>query len=152
MERKALGLKLLELRQEHQLTQKQLCEALMIGRSTYSYFETGTRTPDLDTLLLISQFYHVSIEDLLSTGPQRGPAQQKPLPDSDVSITHHLKSKHISIDDILSLSKADFDFLRQYQKLTPENKAEFRYMIGYKLRMQTKKLPQNTPKQKEEQN
>ena len=55
MKKQSLGLKLLELRQLHNLTLKQLCEALNIGRSAYSYFETGSRIPDLETLLLFAR-------------------------------------------------------------------------------------------------
>lgn len=53
MAKNRLSLKLLELRQERELTQKQLCEDLNISRANYSYFENGRRTPDLDTLLLL---------------------------------------------------------------------------------------------------
>lgn len=70
MEKKALGLKLLELRQQHNLTQQQLCQALNIGRSTYSYFETGSRTPDIDTLLLIANYYQVTLDELLAVSSQ----------------------------------------------------------------------------------
>lgn len=61
-----LGLNLLDLRQRHNLTQKQLCRELNIGRSTYSYFETGTRTPDIETLMVIAEYYHVSLDALVS--------------------------------------------------------------------------------------
>ena len=66
MKKKSLALKLLELRQAHDLTQKQLCESLNIGRSTYSYFETGSRIPDVETLLLIARYYDVSIDELVT--------------------------------------------------------------------------------------
>ena len=101
MGKKTLGLKLLELRQQHNLTQKQLCESLNLGRSTYSYFETGSRTPDIDTLLLIARYYNITIED------------------------------------VMELSKADFNFLMDYKRLTEENKAELQYIMNYKLRKQT---------------
>ena len=41
MPQNRISLKLLELRQQHNLTQKQLCENLNISRSVYSYFECG---------------------------------------------------------------------------------------------------------------
>lgn len=57
MGKSALSLKLLDLRQQHKLTQKQLSEELHIGRTTYSYYESGTRVPDLETLLSIAKYY-----------------------------------------------------------------------------------------------
>lgn len=136
MEKKILGLRLLELRQANHLTQKQLCKELNIGRSTYSYFETGSRMPDIDTLLLIAAYYQVSLDELVSgKSPEQASWQEE---HQNISLIHHLKAKHIPLDDILSLSKAEFDFLHEYRKLTVENKAELRYIMNYKLRNQTK--------------
>lgn len=137
MERKSLALKLLDLRQSRNLTQKQLCKMLHIGRSTYSYFETGSRVPDIETLLIIAQFYHVSLDYLLDVpNPNTGRTKKAPPDETDTLISHHLKSKHIPIDFILELSKADFDFLRDYKNLSHENQAELQYLMNYKLRKQ----------------
>ncbi len=139
MEKKALGLKLLELRQQHNLTQQQLCQALNIGRSTYSYFETGSRTPDIDTLLLIANYYQVTLDELLAVSSHVMP---KPCHEvssagySELQLIHHLKAKHIPAEDILELSKADFDFLMDYKRLSEDNKAEIQYLMNYKLRKQ----------------
>ncbi len=140
MEKKSLGLKLLELRQTHNLTQKQLCESLNIGRSTYSYFETGSRIPDIETLLMIAQYYNVSLDELVTSSDCASSSmiQKTDSGCSDIQIIHHLKSKHIPIDFILGLSKADFDFLQDYKKLTDDNKAELQYLMNYKLRKQLK--------------
>ncbi len=140
MEKKTLGLKLLELRQQYNLTQKQLCKALNLGRSTYSYFETGSRTPDIDTLLLIARYYNISIEELVSSSNSYLNNTIEQSSDSssiDTKIVHHLKSKHIPIEDVLELTKADFNFLMDYKRLTEENKAELQYLMNYKLRKQT---------------
>lgn len=147
MERKTLGLKLLDLRQQHHLTQQQLCEALNIGRSTYSYFETGRRIPDIDTLLLIAQYYNVSVDYLVtaSTGTSALPAGSSPDAYSDVQLVHHLKAKHIPIESVLELSKTDFDFLKIYKELTEENKEELRYLMNYKMRRQKTGLPDGQP-------
>jgi transcriptional regulator with XRE-family HTH domain len=139
MGKKTLGLKLLELRQQHNLTQKQLCEELNLGRSTYSYFETGRRTPDIDTLLLIAQYYNISIEELVPSSKTNLNNSLEQINDSflDIKIIHHLKSKHIPIENVQEMTKADFDFLMDYKRLTEENKAELQYIMNYKLRKQT---------------
>jgi len=139
MGKKTLGLKLLELRQQHNLTQKQLCEALNLGRSTYSYFETGRRTPDIDTLLLIARYYNITIEELVPSSNLKSYSSTEQTNDNllDIQIVHHLKSKHISVEDVMELSKADFNFLMDYKRLTEENKAELQYIMNYKLRKQT---------------
>lgn len=136
MKKKSLALKLLELRQSHDLTQKQLCESLNIGRSTYSYFETGSRIPDLETLLLIARYYHVSLDELVTDAAPDHKSEDSDSEYSDIQIVHHLMSKNIPVDFVMDLSKADFDFLINYKNLTDENKAELQYLMNYKLRKQ----------------
>ena len=97
MKNKSLALKLLELRQSHDLTQKQLCESLNIGRSTYSYFETGSRIPDLETLLLIARYYRVSLDELVTDSIPKKQQKGTDTDFSEIQIIHHLKSKNIPI-------------------------------------------------------
>ncbi len=136
MNKKTLALNLLELRQSHSLTQKQLCEDLNIGRSTYSYFETGSRIPDIETLLMFARYYHVSLDELTGSGLSKNLMQETDANHAEHNLLLHLKSKHIPIDDIMGLTKADFDFLKDYKALTDDNKAEMQYLMNYKLRKQ----------------
>ena len=50
--------------------------------------------------------------------------------DLGISLVRHLQSKHIPIENIMKLSKADFDFLTDYKKLTAENQAELNYLMN----------------------
>lgn len=134
-----LSLKLLELRQEHELTQKKLCSDLNISRANYSYFENGRRMPDVDTLLLFADYYGVSLDELVTGTPA---AMDKPSEnvsgyDSAVALARHLQSKHIPIESVLQMTKADFDFLTDYKKLSPDNRAELAYLMNYKIRKQS---------------
>lgn len=136
MKKKSLALKLLELRQSRAITQKQLCETLNIGRSTYSYFETGSRIPDLETLLLIARYYGVSLDELVTDAKPRHAPEDAGADHPDIQLVHHLLSKNIPVDFVMALTKADFDFLYKYKELTDENKAEMLYLMNYKLRKQ----------------
>ena len=53
------------LRTKHKLTQDDLSSLLNISRQAYSNYETSKRTPDLDSLLHISRFYRISIDELV---------------------------------------------------------------------------------------
>ena len=64
------------LRKQHELTQKDLSRMLNISRQAYSNYETSKRTPDLDTLLYLSRFYHISLDTLVL----RNLADTSPLP------------------------------------------------------------------------
>ncbi|MCL2229423.1 MAG: helix-turn-helix domain-containing protein [Firmicutes bacterium] len=55
-----------ELRQEHDLTQTQLAEKLGYrGATVISNWELGERTPDLENLIAIANFFKVSLDDLV---------------------------------------------------------------------------------------
>jgi len=60
-----MGKKLKRLRENFNLTQQQVAEALGIDRSTYAYYELGRTTPDLDKIDKLQRLYHVQYEDLI---------------------------------------------------------------------------------------
>lgn len=139
MPQNRISLKLLELRQKHNLTQKQLCENLNISRSVYSYFECGRRIPDIDTLLIFAEYYQISLDELVIGSSTKINTSVKDMSafDSGIALVRHLQSKHIPVESIMQLSKADFDFLVDYKKLSAENQAEMTYLMNYKIRKQS---------------
>ena len=65
MQNNVFGKRLRELRIERELTQRQLGEVLNVWNQTVSFWETGKREPDLDTLVRIAHYFDVPIEYLL---------------------------------------------------------------------------------------
>jgi len=57
--------RLKELREGLGLTQAELAEKLSIGRASVSNYELGTRTPDIETLRVISNFFNVTSDYLV---------------------------------------------------------------------------------------
>lgn len=60
------GKKLYELRKSKELTQEELAAALYVSRTAISKWESGRGYPSIDSLKTISEFFSVSIDDLLS--------------------------------------------------------------------------------------
>ena len=60
------GEKLQELRKIKGLTQEELAEALYVSRAAISKWESGRGYPNIDSLKEISNYFSVSIDDLLS--------------------------------------------------------------------------------------
>ncbi len=58
--------KLKELRKNRGLTQEELAEALYVSRTAISKWESGRGYPSIDSLKEISNYFSVSIDDLLS--------------------------------------------------------------------------------------
>lgn len=57
-------MRLKELREERRLSQEGLALKLNVSQSTISAYEVGDRTPDLETLIAIAQFFNVSLDYL----------------------------------------------------------------------------------------
>lgn len=55
-----------ELRSERGMTQKELSEALNVSDKAISRWETGKGYPDVSSLMALSQFFSVSVNELLS--------------------------------------------------------------------------------------
>ena len=58
--------KLQELRKNKNLTQEQLAEMLFVSRTAISKWESGRGYPSIDSLKEISNFFAISLDDLLS--------------------------------------------------------------------------------------
>ena len=65
MKNNTFGKHLKELRLEKNLSQRKLGEIFNVCNQTISFWEMGSREPDLDTLLEIAHFFDVPLEYLL---------------------------------------------------------------------------------------
>ena len=65
MDQIKIGTFLKTLRKEKNLTQEQLAEQLGVSNRTVSRWETGSNMPDISLLTEISEFYDVSIPELI---------------------------------------------------------------------------------------
>ena len=61
-----LGQMLKKLRKDKSLTQQKLADILGIPRGTYAHYEIGKREPDNATLLLLANFFKVTVDHLLT--------------------------------------------------------------------------------------
>lgn len=59
-------IRLRELREERQLKQKEIAKLLNITQQQYSEYELGTRIIPLKKLIILADFYDVSIDYILS--------------------------------------------------------------------------------------
>lgn len=66
MKDNTFGKKLKELRLEKGISQQKLGEVFGFCNQTISFWESGSREPDLDTLLEIARYFDVTLEELLT--------------------------------------------------------------------------------------
>ena len=60
-----LHIKIKSLRENHELTQKQVADFLNIERSTYAYYESGKNLPSAPMIARLSELYSVSCDYLI---------------------------------------------------------------------------------------
>lgn len=78
--------RLATLRQERNLTQEELAEKLNIARQSVSRWESRTSIPNMDSLILLSNFFGISMDELV-TGKRRVPEEPPApaIPEADVT-------------------------------------------------------------------
>ena len=60
-----------DLREDNDLTQKQIADLLHIKQNTYSQYENGHRQLPLDILIKLARFYDTSIDYILGETNQK---------------------------------------------------------------------------------
>jgi transcriptional regulator with XRE-family HTH domain len=71
-----LAARLRLLRRENRLTQSNLARAILVPRVTYTHYELGKRTPDLDTIIMLARYFLVSVDYLVGNSDVRAVAVQ----------------------------------------------------------------------------
>lgn len=110
------------LRKKCGLNQQVMEKILNISRQAYSNYERCERTPDLDTLVRLSLFYQVSIDDLIlkdlhSTDNLPLFGGMKETPASYYSYAE-CKENNCSI----YLTEQELDFISSFRALSKESK------------------------------
>lgn len=109
-----LSQNLLTLRKANHLTQDQVRVYLNVSRQAYSNYEIGTRMPDLDTLLRLSQFYHVTLDELITHNLSNTFSEQH----GPYNI-----ALNISTADTLYLTDEEVQVILKYRNLDLDNRS-----------------------------
>lgn len=64
--------KLQDFRELHDMKQQDVADALGVTRATYANYESGRRSPDIDTLMRLADIYGITLDEL--TGHNVKPA------------------------------------------------------------------------------
>lgn len=66
-------MRLKELREDSDITQKCLADFLHIKQNTYSQYENGQRQPPLEVLISLAKFYKVTLDYLVGISDIKNP-------------------------------------------------------------------------------
>lgn len=107
------------LRKKHNLTQTTLSQILNISRQAYSNYETSKRTPDLDSLLQLTTFYQVNLNDLVLGNLQDTTIYSDKVSETVVPYTF---VKDTKTGNTIYLTDEELDLITQFRTLSKENK------------------------------
>ncbi|MBQ8891257.1 MAG: helix-turn-helix transcriptional regulator [Bacilli bacterium] len=66
-------LRLRDLREDNDLTQKEVADIINVSQVAYSYYELGRRQIDLKSLMRLANFYNTSIDYILGMTDNKKP-------------------------------------------------------------------------------
>ncbi|MBD5532644.1 MAG: helix-turn-helix transcriptional regulator [Lachnospiraceae bacterium] len=92
MDQKKIGLFLKELRKEKNITQEVLAEKLNVSNRSVSRWETGNNLPDISLLVELSEFYHVSISEIVD-GERKSEKMNQETKDTAVKMAEYSKNE-----------------------------------------------------------
>jgi transcriptional regulator with XRE-family HTH domain len=104
------GKRLRQLRKEKGLTQAELAKLLSIGESTVSFYESGKRQPDYETLIRLAEVFNVSVDYLLGRTEHKAPNTNKPG-SSEVIAAHRADDP---MNDLPEEAQRSLDEFKEY--------------------------------------
>lgn len=114
------------LRAKHKLTQDDLSSLLNISRQAYSNYETSKRTPDLDSLLHISRFYRITLDELVLNNLQ---STYQTADKTGEEVTPYIvMAKEKKTDNSIYISEEELNFIIKFRALSQENK---QILVGF---------------------
>lgn len=126
-----LNEKLRKLRIEKDFTQDYVAKYLNMTRQGYAHYEAGLRSPDHQTLLKLSNLYHIDIGDLINnftTPIDNNILQEKPPYHTSVNQELHTNKKTIQ------LTYDERRLFNLFQKLTSSEKKELLAFLEEKIK------------------
>ena len=102
------------IRKANKLSQQQLADILGISRSTYCSYETGRRSPDVDTIVRLAEFYRIPLNDFLLTIQDKEVAENNSYDNPD------------DVRFLSQLNRKEIELICKYRVMSEEEKAELK--------------------------
>ena len=91
-------------------TQQNVAAVLGLSRSAYTYYETGTTTPDIESITRLARMFGVTLDQLVS------PEEQPDLDPGRLRVKHRPKPDPLRIGDLTEEEKVLIARLRSGDK------------------------------------
>ena len=123
------------LREKNNLKQEEIGDIINLTRQAYSNYETLHRTPDIDTLMILANFYKVSLNDLIFCNLSESSIPFDGLSEGEIPYIYtrsEKTDKSEKIDVTIYLSENELDMIMKFRDLPPEKQELIKGFIGSK--------------------
>ncbi len=114
IDNRAVGRRIASLRQEHSLTQQQLAAMLRVSHQAVSKWESGQALPDIQTMLELTRFFGVTVEQLLN-----GSAQPEAESEREGTCAEAQEARQEAVDAGAEPGKEIFMNIQQLLQMAP---------------------------------
>ena len=124
--------RLKELRNKMRITQQDIADALSIERITYARYESGARSPSLEMLAKLADYFDVSVDFLLERVNNPNPYEAIETPDNfplitDIAARSTNGQEPITRDQVIEIVQEVLgDFRREQQRMKEIKKKQDR--------------------------
>lgn len=114
--------RLVSLRKKKHLTQEQMSDLLPVSRTGYSAWEQKKSKPDLESLIMLCEFFSVSADYLLglSDNPARPAATEKAKADKEKSAIGSMLDASVPRDSLAPFDPALHEEILAYARFRQE--------------------------------
>lgn len=117
------------LREKSNLKQEDMGDIINLTRQAYSNYENQNRTPDIDTLMILSNYYNVSLNDLIFCNLSESYTPFEGLSEGEIPYIYTKSEKN---DATIYLSESELDMIMKFRDLPPEKQELVKGFIGSK--------------------
>lgn len=112
-----IGFRLRNLREEINLTQKELSQLLKLTPGAIGLYEQGRRTPDCTTLCKLADFYNVSVDYILCRTHNRNPERKASFFPAEIELLEKLRQTNniLSQEQKAAIAKIMEETLRLFR-------------------------------------
>ena len=104
------------LRTRKKLSQRELARSLKLSPSTVAMYETGQRTPDAETIMILADFFNTTTDFLLGRTDNPQPFTGSSLPPFPEKIRLFYDSIHNLSDESLKFLEKQAEYLKQLEQ------------------------------------
>ena len=116
IDNRVVGRRISAMRQQNGLTQQQLAAMMNVSHQAVSKWESGQTLPDIQTLLELTRFFGITVEQLIAQQEESAPIEQAP---DEYETTEPIDTKQENANETQTQKEAEPMSIQQLLQMAP---------------------------------